>query len=316
MQELPLDDAPVLGARAGMLYYGMRLLPWSGVRRLAARGLAGYLRLSRRHAFDVARLPIARQVADTLRRDGLAQLPPVLSSGQLAEIQDFLADQELVGRSGRRFRAAEAPAAERLASYPLATVLRCPYIVDLMNRPELLQTAAAYLGCAPTISGLRIDWSAPSDAGPTHVQNFHRDYDDWRFLKLFVYLTDVDGNGGPHEYVIGSHRKSGRFRIRPYDPRQLEREYGRERMVRITGPSGSSFVADTWGVHRGHVPSSGPRLLLQIQYSLLPVLKFAYKPVPLPQAVRYDRHINRLVLAPAVAGTAGRRVVGAASVES
>jgi hypothetical protein len=69
-------------------------------------------------------------------------------------------------------------------------------------------------------------------------------------------------------------------------------------------------------VHCGHVPRSGPRLLLQIQYSLLPVLKFAYKPVPLSQAERYDRHINRLILAPAVAGAPGRQVVAPASAES
>ena len=39
-------------------------------------------------------------------------------------------------------------------------------------------------------------------------QKFHRDYESFNFIKLFVYLTDVDKDFGPHQYIIGSHKEN------------------------------------------------------------------------------------------------------------
>lgn len=49
-------------------------------------------------------------------------------------------------------------------------------------------------------------WAKSGDIiGPTN-QVFHRDEDDFKFLSLFVYLTDVDGDeDGPHGYLKGTH---------------------------------------------------------------------------------------------------------------
>ena len=39
---------------------------------------------------------------------------------------------------------------------------------------------------------------ATAEGTPRHAENFHRDVDDLKFIKLFVYLTDVgDENGTP-----------------------------------------------------------------------------------------------------------------------
>jgi hypothetical protein len=129
------------------------------------------------------------------------------------------------------------------------------------------------------------------------VQCFHRDPDDWRFFKLFVYLTDVDDHSGPHEFIAGSHRSSGRIFSKPYTEEEVERVYGQKRIIKIVGPKGTTFVADTWGVHRGQVPTTQPRLLLQVQYSILPILKYNYRPVPIPNAELFDRYTNRLLVA-------------------
>ena len=37
------------------------------------------------------------------------------------------------------------------------------------------------------------------------AQYFHFDFDRIKWLKVFIYLTDVDDNNGPHCYVKGSH---------------------------------------------------------------------------------------------------------------
>ncbi|MGC4116304.1 MAG: hypothetical protein QM765_17365 [Myxococcales bacterium] len=298
MYDVPLQEEAQKTSlsKAGVLV--LRMLPWYPTRRVVGDALAACVRLVEPQGRNEAAPPTLSTAAtrELLRAQGLAPIPPVFTAAELAEVRAFFDEQELVGRDGQRFRPGEAPDDVGLGSYPLATLVRCPHLLDLANRPEVLQVARDYLGCAPTISGLRVDWSAPSKRSPGHVQRFHRDYDDWRFLKLFVYLTDVDDGGGPHEYVLGLQRGSGRFRAEAYSDEEVVRQYGTGHHRRVVGPAGTSFMADTWGIHKGNVPTTGPRMLLQIQYSVLPVFKFAYRPVELAQATRYDRYVNRLIL--------------------
>ncbi len=55
-------------------------------------------------------------------------------------------------------------------------------------------------------------WSFPtktaSEADLSRASfKFHFDLDDWRMLKFFFYLSDVDADAGPHVYVRGSHNR-------------------------------------------------------------------------------------------------------------
>ncbi|MBI5545187.1 MAG: hypothetical protein HY901_14960 [Deltaproteobacteria bacterium] len=298
MYDAPLQEesrkSPL--SRAGVAL--LRLLPWAPARRVVGGALAGCIRLAGPRTDPLAPPPALTDALRILRESGLAPVPPMLTPEELAEVRAWLDEQTLVGWDGRSFKPTEPPRDLGRASYPLDTVVRCPHVLALVNRPDLLRAARDYLGCTPTISGLRIDWSAPTTQAPGHVQRFHRDYDDWRFLKLFVYLTDVDDGDGPHEYVLGSQRGSGRFRAVAYSDQEIERQYSPALHRRVLGKAGTSFVADTWGVHRGNVPTARPRLLLQVQYSVLPVFKFAYRSVAVPQAGHYDRYVNRLILSP------------------
>ncbi len=45
------------------------------------------------------------------------------------------------------------------------------------------------------------------------MQYFHRDPDDFRFLTLFIYLTDVSPSAGPHQVIPGSHFLAGMTEI-------------------------------------------------------------------------------------------------------
>ena len=294
----PLGGGGRLSMSDAVLYYGMRLLPWFGVRRAIAKTVATCIGSGRatqpkpvEHGVD------SSAIYDSLCRAGWSSLPRLLGDQQLAEVLSYLKAKELVGADGTRFTFDAPSGSTAMGSYPIATVLECPHILDLMNRPDILAVAQAYLGCRPTISGLRIDWSCPTQGAPDDVQQFHRDYDDWKFLKLFVYLTDVDDESGPHEFIATSHTGSGRLRARPYEPVEIEREYGRHNMTRVRGACGTCFMVDTWGIHKGHVPRSRWRMMLQIQYSMLPVLKFNYSPVNMHIPLSFDKHANRLLIA-------------------
>jgi hypothetical protein len=147
------------------------------------------------------------------------------------------------------------------------------------------------------LSSLGIRWSFPAESPGGAVQRYHRDPDDWRFLKLFVYLTDVDLDAGPHVFVKGSHLTAARLRARPYTGQDIDLLHGAGAALPVTGPAGTSFLADTYGIHRGMVPIRRARLILQAQYSLLPVFAFRYEPVAVTPRPAVDRYINRLLLA-------------------
>lgn len=160
------------------------------------------------------------------------------------------------------------------ACYRPDQFMRAPSLLDQVNDPRLLDLIEAYLGCTPTLYSLNAWWSLPSPKPEyVNVQYFHRDTDDFRFLVLFIYLTDVDGESGPHQIVPGSH-----------DPRrvpketfvdsmgvefseQIEKTYSPDT---IAGPAGTMFLANTVALHRGLVPKKKARLILWARYGLGP----------------------------------------------
>src|SRR5690606_20034244 len=152
-----------------------------------------------------------------------------------------------------------------------------------------------FLACKPTGSSLGVRWSFPGAGRPARTQEFHRDLDDSRILKLFVYLTDVDHGSGPHPYVRRAHMTAVGLKAKAYGRSELDRRFGPDSCLSIVGPRGTTFIADTLGVHRGDAPAARPRLVLQAQYSLLPIFAFDYAPV-LRTDLGFDGYSNRLLV--------------------
>ena len=93
------------------------------------------------------------------------------------------------------------------------------------------------------------------------------------------------------------HRSAFGPRGRDFRPAALEARFGADQMHKVTGPRGVTFLADTLGVHGGEAPRSRARLLLQVQYSILPVFAFRYAPEePSADAPAVDAYSNRLVV--------------------
>lgn len=180
------------------------------------------------------------------------------------------------------------------AGYTLDQVLRTPGLIDLFNRPAIVDFVEHYLRCVPTLYSLNAWWSFPAAAPELgHVQFFHRDSDDWKFCTLFLYLTDVDLEGGPHQVVPGSQTVCGmehvlaRARDRGEDVDGFEPAasfasplgsdwvtHG-DRLFKgsihdITGPAGTMFLVNPLALHRGLVPSRTPRLMVWARYGLGP----------------------------------------------
>jgi len=150
---------------------------------------------------------------------------------------------------------------------PAQTLMENPVVQDMVSDPLLLDISQRYFGASPVFDFVALWWSPPylKHASSEAAQLFHFDMDRLKFLKFFVYLTDVGPDNGPHTYIAGSHKRKPRELHR--DGRILDEEiaqyYSDSDIVEITGPRGTVFVADTRGFHKGKAPMYGDRLILQ-----------------------------------------------------
>lgn len=287
------------------MYYGQRLVTSQRARRLTVSLLTGLV--NRRQGSTGFRTLQPQQgilLAD-LERDGYVPLPPLFDDHQIAEIRSFLHDKPLTTRqaSGQRtFIFGERPDSVDIGDYQLADIVAAPHILELANHPFLLGLAENYIGCKPTLSALVLRWSFPSERHGYGVQAFHRDADDWRHLKIFIYLTDVDEGAGPHVYVKGSQKEAATVRLHEYSDACIAEKYAPQNVVTVTGPAGFSFAGDTAGTHKGTKPREEPRLMLQMQYSLLPSYIYRYRPIAYSGSLELDPYVNRLMISPADRG--------------
>jgi hypothetical protein len=233
---------------------------------------------------------------------GLAELGPVLTSAQVNETLAYFRERPVYA-SHVATLADEAPGSiESIRSrvhygaYDVGDILNAPHLLELANSPDLLSAAAAYLGCIPSLYSVNCWWTFGGHSTPAPVaQRLHRDPDDLRFCTLFVYLTDVADDAGPHIYVTDTHN------CERFDPEAKKRLMGTgmdaaqaqglinfsyyhdgneapldqmvtllfpERMKRLTAAAGSALLEDTYGLHRGASQSRTDRLMFWARYGL------------------------------------------------
>nr|WP_315260524.1 phytanoyl-CoA dioxygenase family protein [uncultured Duganella sp.] len=286
-----------------LLYYSQRIVTYPSLRRLVVRALSGAVRLRHGAGRELYAATAAEEAAlFDLHRSGYAPLGNLLDGRQCDEIRAWLADKLLTDRDRERprFRLAQRADEVRVADYHLRDVIACPHILALANSPSLLGLAARYMECKPTISALGLRWSFPVPGNDSALQAFHRDSEDWRYLKVLVYLTDVDDGAGPHVYLHGSHLTQAPMRLRFYSDSEISSAHGADMLLTAIGTRGFCFAVDTAGIHKGAAPALQPRLMLQIQYSLLPSYAYRYAPERYQGALLLDPYVNRLIVHPGV----------------
>lgn len=220
-------------------------------------------------------------VVASLKKDGLysgVNLPKAL----VEEILEFASHENCYGNANYKlgFFPSEKEKAEAKYGKPFVcgqyfnTALLCPAIKKLENDPKLLEIAARYLNVEPIHSENRLWWSYPLESTlydqSQFAQVFHYDLDDYRFLKFFFYLTDVDASNGPHVCVRGSHKKkklTDSFALfRQRTDKYIIDYYGAENIVMLCGEAGFGFGEDPSCFHKGTPPNHRPRLILQIKF--------------------------------------------------
>lgn len=242
--------------------------------------------------------PPDEELCNTLDYRGFVQLPSVGANRIDALLAWFdsgdLVPPESIKENPRKTAAQPVEVLRRdgnIGQAPRDRLLRAPGLIDLATDPIALGIAGRHLGAPPILIDISAWRSFAGEDGAKEAksaQHFHFDQDDYRFCKMFIYLTEVDDSGGPHVYVPTTHRPETIAEHRPpegapdraaFDDwyfrtlRKSERDVIRWlgiEPVRITGAAGSRFIVNTEGIHRGAPPATHDRWVLQCVYGITP----------------------------------------------
>ena len=184
-------------------------------------------------------------------------------------------------------------------SYDMATILKAPYIAQILSDKEVIGNIADYFGCLPTVSSVNVFWAfASGDGKPRGPQNFHRDVDDVKTCTMFINLTDTKEDEGAHCYIRKTHtierlksvfsdekNKDLPKELNPwnrnvtpedffslplngYSFEKLYEHFFKEQAINLYGERGTVLVTDNYGIHRGIPSRTFDRLILWVSYSL------------------------------------------------
>jgi hypothetical protein len=223
---------------------------------------------------------------EELRYRGYLLFPAILPITQCDQLMQFAMtttcrprpmDGELAGGNflKRNFDPGN-PLAVRY-DYDTQDLLDCRQVQSLLSDETFLAIARSYLKATPKADILSMWWHTNFCSKPDSeaAQYYHFDMDRIKWLKIFIYLTDVGPQDGAHSFIAESHRFRGipskflqRGYVRLSDSEVME-YYGKEREVKFIAPRGSIIIEDTRGLHKGNIvePTGSSRLLLQLQFS-------------------------------------------------
>jgi hypothetical protein len=275
--------APLLTTARRQAQLGWRNLVYAAKQRWLHNPASRWRFEQRRPALVAAQA----RVVDTLARDGIA----------LASAAELGVDAALLGRlraQADRFLGSDRFARARAAwltqasqgkeylvrlhdSRPLLEAVD-PLLAVGLSRP-ILDVVNSALGLWAHLSDFDLWYTCPpADArAPVASQRWHRDPDDERIVKVFLYLSDVDESAGPLHYIRrsfvgGAHDatwslgRAALLRLKgygeSYPPQPLiEQQATPEALVRGIGPAGTLVFCNTTGFHRGGYCTGRERLL-------------------------------------------------------
>jgi hypothetical protein len=281
-----------------ILFHGQRQIKSYKLRKFLAK-LQGYLlgKIILSGKSNLIPAEIEKVAVSELDKNGFYEIPTRLSDEIIDEIKQATISFKLFDPFNRDlgdFKKSEIAEKTHVANFYRHDLTRCKNIVSIANDPGVLRIVQDYLGCKPTISNINMWWSIAGKESAKDAQLFHRDVDDIKFCKLFIYLTDVAEIGGPHTYVKGSSSTDKLTKIRRYQDSEIIEAFGAENVLHFVKPKGSCFLVDTYGFHKGTLPIENDRLLLQVQYSINPIGIEDYSIKQENQG--FQKYINRLIL--------------------
>jgi len=216
-----------------------------------------------------------KQISNGLREEGYfifeERLPEKLC-GRLLEFATSQAcnmrpmDGDILGKPVRTQYHREVPQSVRY-DFDTQDVIDNHDIQNLFADMSLVAVAQDYLEARPVIDVTSMWWHTDFSNKPDSeaAQYYHFDMDRPKWLKFFIYLTDVEPTNGPHTFVAGSQKsggipssllKKGYARL---TDEEVRHHFDEDNIIEFTAPRGTIIAEDTRGLHKGrHVENGDP----------------------------------------------------------
>jgi|GEM_PF-3251452 len=194
------------------------------------------------------------------------QVFPVWRTRQDASRSAYLSAAELA--RGEHYIAQHANIA-----YVQDPLITCRSTLDIAFSDVVIDIATQFYGALPAITGCNLLKSFVNDLPEAGYNMFHVDVQSPRFIKFFVYPSDVDEETGPFCIVKGSHRrKPAGWRINNNRTlADIKNMFGTDSVHRITARAGDLIVADPTAFHRAQKPQKQARRALMINTGIHPI---------------------------------------------
>ncbi|MSR78367.1 MAG: hypothetical protein EXS63_09135 [Candidatus Omnitrophica bacterium] len=232
-------------------------------------------------------IPVMNQAQEKvlreLNQDGISSLPfrdlfPEVDFSLFLENMN-----QAMSDTSNQMRIREQERGESAASkkYYLVELWKKPFLFDPQNsfmrfgiHERILGIVNQYLEMSSHLSYMNLWYTVPMTKAANYSQRWHRDPDDRKLVKLFLYLTDVDQGAGPFYYIPGSHGQGPYGKVLPSKPPystypqegKVEKFFSKEQIRTCTGPAGTLIFCDTKGLHKGGHATENPRILFNAVY--------------------------------------------------
>lgn len=222
--------------------------------------------------------PQDRVIAEACRRDGayvttldelgFASTPQMLESAE-RRLQKLRADYPSA--------AAQAQADSGEPLYPHAwTVTHFPEFATWAHEPRLLGIVQNYIGLPVTFQGVHLQRDFPNKK-QVLGELWHTDAEDRRMIKAIVYLSDVEEEHGPFQYIPRSKVPASAWRkIKSkiaqsgdlgIDDAEMEKIIPRSHWKSCTGPAGTVVFVDVKAVLHHGKPRTQERAAMFFVYT-------------------------------------------------
>ena len=136
--------------------------------------------------------------------------------------------------------------------------------------PQLLDLAENYIGLPIYYLGAQVKREL-ANGKSLNVRKWHIDTEDYRMLKIIIYLNDVDEFGGPFQYLSKQEtaraKKSLGYKSGLIDDDLMATHVDPEKWIACTGSSHTAALIDTANIfHRAKPPTKTERKSITFHY--------------------------------------------------
>jgi hypothetical protein len=215
-----------------------------------------------------------------LNTDGYAIYPYKLSDKIVEKLNHFAINNftlEIANSKrieNKKIKYCEKTLSSERLNFFIEDLIKLDYIQDLICDSSIIDICKNYFQHTPVFAEVNMWWSIVNQnkSSSEAAQLYHFDLDATKWLKIFIYLTDVDLQSGPHCYVSGTHinddsskklLSKGYVRI---SDKEMSENYSPNKFNTILGPRGTIVFGDTRAFHKGLKPIKNDRLILELTY--------------------------------------------------